>query len=60
MRGLALILLSLWLAAAPAMLRANPDDANIAAGDPALRYPRALRQDIVEDHFGVQIGRAHV
>ena len=37
------------------MLRANPDDANIAASDPALRYPRALRQDIVEDHFGVPV-----
>ena len=43
MRGFALILLSLWLAAAPAMLRAHPDDAAIAASDPALRYPLARR-----------------
>ncbi|WP_300112651.1 prolyl oligopeptidase family serine peptidase [Sphingobium sp.] len=55
MRGFALILLSLWLAAAPAMLRAHPDDAAIAASDPALRYPLARRQDIVEDHFGVPV-----
>ena len=55
MRVAALILLPLWLAAAPAIARALPEEAAITAGSDALRYPAARRLNLVEDHFGVQV-----
>ncbi len=55
MRLAALILLPLWLAAAPAIARALPEEAAITAGSDALRYPAARRLNLVEDHFGVQV-----
>lgn len=59
MRVAALILLSLFLAAASAPAPAPLDEAAISvssARDPSgLHYPLALRQSLVEEHFGVKV-----